>query len=122
MAENGPRPETMHFKPNGRVPNSRFPVLLYRGAVAPGEGSDLADTIEAMTPSPALIRVPPTVTSCTLRTSAGKYCERKCRSVSAADENVKGASSREVVYVVTFLASSFQRSTTAGSLTTSICR
>jgi uncharacterized protein YjlB len=47
MAEQGPRLETLNFKPNGRVPNSRFPVLLYRGAVAPVAGGDLADAIEA---------------------------------------------------------------------------
>ncbi|QEH34559.1 hypothetical protein OJF2_31000 [Aquisphaera giovannonii] len=49
MAEPGIRPETLQFKPNGRVPNSRFPVLLYRGGVsqAPGAGGDLADAIEA---------------------------------------------------------------------------
>ena len=47
MEESGPRPETLHFKPNGRVPNSRFPVLLYRGAVAPDASGDLADAIEA---------------------------------------------------------------------------
>ena len=47
MAENGPRPETLRFEPIGRVPNSRFPVLLYRGAFAPEAGVDLADAIEA---------------------------------------------------------------------------
>jgi uncharacterized protein YjlB len=47
MAEHGPRLETMSFKPTGRVPNSRYPVLLYRGAVAPEGGGDLADAIEA---------------------------------------------------------------------------
>ena len=46
MAEHGPRPETLHFKPNGRVPNSRFPVLLYRGVVTSATGVDLADAIE----------------------------------------------------------------------------
>ena len=46
MAESGPRPETLQFKPNGRVPNSRFPVLLYRGAVTSDAGVDLADAIE----------------------------------------------------------------------------
>src|SRR3954462_13682007 len=46
MAESGLRPETMQFQPNGRVPNSRFPVLLYRGVVAPEVGGDLADAIE----------------------------------------------------------------------------
>src|SRR5215207_10025320 len=37
MADSGPRLETMQFQPNGRVPNSRFPVLLYRGAVTAGD-------------------------------------------------------------------------------------
>jgi uncharacterized protein YjlB len=46
MAESGPRLETLQFKPNGRVPNSRFPVLLYRGAVTADAGVDLADAIE----------------------------------------------------------------------------
>ncbi|WP_165229170.1 hypothetical protein [Aquisphaera insulae] len=48
MAEGKPRLETLHFGPGGRVPNSRFPVLLYRGGVSPSvEGGDLADAIEA---------------------------------------------------------------------------
>jgi uncharacterized protein YjlB len=47
MAEREHRLETLRFKPNGRVPNSRFPVLLYRGAVTPDGGGDLADAIEA---------------------------------------------------------------------------
>ncbi len=46
MAESGPRLETLQFKPNGRVPNSRFPVLLYRGVVKAEAGVDLADAIE----------------------------------------------------------------------------
>ena len=46
MAEHGPRVESMSFKPNGRVPNSRYPVLLYGGAVATEGGGDLADAIE----------------------------------------------------------------------------
>jgi sulfopropanediol 3-dehydrogenase len=46
MAEQGPRPETLQFKPNGRVPNSRFPVLIYRAAATAGTGEDLADAIE----------------------------------------------------------------------------
>ena len=41
------RPETMQFKPDGEVPNSRFPVLLYRGAVAAEPGADLTDAVEA---------------------------------------------------------------------------
>ncbi|QDV39124.1 hypothetical protein [Tautonia plasticadhaerens] len=47
MIAGGPRLETMHFGPEGRVPNSRFPVLLYRGAVGPEPGGDLADELEA---------------------------------------------------------------------------
>jgi uncharacterized protein YjlB len=47
MAKDHPRPDTMSFKPNGLVPNSRYPVLIYRGALAPDGGSDLADAIEA---------------------------------------------------------------------------
>jgi uncharacterized protein YjlB len=46
MAEGYARLETLQFEPNGRVPNSRFPVLLYRGAIASSAGSDLADVIE----------------------------------------------------------------------------
>ncbi len=47
MAERGPRLETLNFKPNGLVPNSRFPVLIHRAAVTAGAGVDLADAIEA---------------------------------------------------------------------------
>ena len=47
MAEQAHRPETLPFGPNGRVPNSRYPVLIHRGAVAAGPGVDLADAIEA---------------------------------------------------------------------------
>jgi len=47
MAETGPRLETLYFKPNGRVPNSRFPVLIHRGAIKAADGVDLADAIEA---------------------------------------------------------------------------
>ena len=47
MAERGPRLETLQFKPNGRVPNSRFPVLIHRAAVTADAGVDLADAIEA---------------------------------------------------------------------------
>jgi uncharacterized protein YjlB len=46
MAEQGLRPETLRFQPNGRVPNSRFPVLIYRAAVKPAAGVDHADAIE----------------------------------------------------------------------------
>jgi uncharacterized protein YjlB len=46
MTELHPRLETLQFKPNGRVPNSRFPVLIHRGAVTAAAGVDLADVIE----------------------------------------------------------------------------
>jgi uncharacterized protein YjlB len=38
--------ETLFLGPNGRVPNSRFPVLVHRGAVAPGE--DAPSAVEAL--------------------------------------------------------------------------
>ena len=46
MAEDGYRLETLRFGPNGRVPNSRFPVLVHRGAVATGTGADPAGAFE----------------------------------------------------------------------------
>ena len=46
MAELDPRLETLQFKPNGLVPNSRFPVLIHRAVVTAGAGVDLADAIE----------------------------------------------------------------------------
>jgi uncharacterized protein YjlB len=46
MAEKANRLETLQFKPNGLVPNSRFPVLIHRAAVTAGAGGDLADAIE----------------------------------------------------------------------------
>ena len=46
MAEQSSRLETLYFKPNGRVPNSRFPVLIHRAAVNVATGADLADAIE----------------------------------------------------------------------------
>ncbi|APW59797.1 cupin domain-containing protein [Paludisphaera borealis] len=46
MAETNPRLETLYFKPNGRVPNSRFPVLIHRGVIKAAAGVDLADAIE----------------------------------------------------------------------------
>jgi len=39
-------PETLSFPPNGRVPNSRFPLLVHRGAISPGE--DAEGALEAM--------------------------------------------------------------------------
>ncbi|WP_435009218.1 hypothetical protein P12x_000468 [Tundrisphaera lichenicola] len=47
MSEPTSRIETLQFQPNGRVPNSRFPVLIHRGAVKAEAGEDLADAIEA---------------------------------------------------------------------------
>ena len=46
MAASELRLETLHFKPRGKVPNSRFPVLLYRRAIAAHAGVDLVDAIE----------------------------------------------------------------------------
>ncbi len=42
-----PAPETLRFTDDGRIPNSRFPVLLYR-AVLPPETEDLAATFETL--------------------------------------------------------------------------
>jgi uncharacterized protein YjlB len=47
MPETNPHLETLYFKPNGRVPNSRFPVLIHRGVIKAADGVDLADAIEA---------------------------------------------------------------------------
>jgi uncharacterized protein YjlB len=47
MAESGPRLETLQLKPNGVVPNSRLPVLIYRGAMKAEAGVDLTDVVEA---------------------------------------------------------------------------
>ena len=38
MSEKANRLETLQFKPNGLVPNSRFPVLIHRAAVTAGGG------------------------------------------------------------------------------------
>jgi uncharacterized protein YjlB len=46
MSEKATRLETLQFKSNGLVPNSRFPVLIHRAAVKTGAGGDLADAIE----------------------------------------------------------------------------
>lgn len=40
-------PETLAFGQNGMVPNSRFPVLIYRSAVTADTGTDAADVIMA---------------------------------------------------------------------------
>ncbi|WP_165250467.1 hypothetical protein [Paludisphaera soli] len=47
MAEHGRRIETLSFKPNGKVPNSRFPVLIHRAGIKAPPGVDMADAIEA---------------------------------------------------------------------------
>src|SRR3982074_1435190 len=47
MTTTTPYLETLFFKPNGRVPNSRLPVLIYRNGVAAEVGADLADVLEA---------------------------------------------------------------------------
>ena len=46
MPETRPRVETLQFPPSGRVPNSRFPVLIHRACVKAADGIDLADAIE----------------------------------------------------------------------------
>ena len=46
MTEDGYRVETLQFGPVGRVPNSRFPVLMHRGAVAADPDTDPAGAIE----------------------------------------------------------------------------
>lgn len=40
------RLETITFKPKGKVPNSRFPVLIYRGAIPASAGGTVADALE----------------------------------------------------------------------------
>jgi uncharacterized protein YjlB len=47
MTEDGYRPETLSSSPNGMVPNSRLPVLIYRDAVKADQDTDLASAIEA---------------------------------------------------------------------------
>lgn len=47
MAEAGSRLETLSLKPNGRVPNSRLPVLIYRAAIKADGSADLTDVVEA---------------------------------------------------------------------------
>jgi uncharacterized protein YjlB len=41
------RLETLNFKPTAKVPNSRFPVLIYRGAISASAGGSIADALEA---------------------------------------------------------------------------
>ena len=40
------RLETLQFKPNGRVPNSRYPVLIHRAGVTAPAAADLPDVME----------------------------------------------------------------------------
>ena len=40
------RLEMLQFKPNGRVPNSRYPVLIHRGGVTAPPGVELPDVME----------------------------------------------------------------------------
>jgi uncharacterized protein YjlB len=40
------RLETLNFKPTNKVPNSRFPVLIYRGAISATVGKAIADVLE----------------------------------------------------------------------------
>ena len=47
MPESEYRIETLQSKPKGRVPNSRLPVLIYRGAVRADSEADPASAIEA---------------------------------------------------------------------------
>jgi uncharacterized protein YjlB len=38
MAPNTPQPETLHFKDDGKIPNSKFPLILYRkGFISTGK-------------------------------------------------------------------------------------
>lgn len=46
MTEDGYHVETLQFSPAGRAPNSRFPVLIHRGAVAADPDADPASAIE----------------------------------------------------------------------------
>lgn len=46
MAEDGYRVEALQFGPAGRVPNSRFPVLIHRGAVTADPDADPASAFE----------------------------------------------------------------------------
>ena len=46
MSESNHRIETLPSKPAGNVPNSRLPVLIHRGAVVAGPGTDPASALE----------------------------------------------------------------------------
>lgn len=46
-ASPAPAPETLRFADDGRIPNSRLPVLVYRGVLPPGT-KDPAATFEAL--------------------------------------------------------------------------
>jgi uncharacterized protein YjlB len=41
-------PETHRFEDDGRVPNSRLPLLIHRRAAAPGDGEDPAGAFERL--------------------------------------------------------------------------
>ena len=45
MAKDGYRVEALRFSPKEAAPNSRFPLLVYRGAVTLDPGTDPAETI-----------------------------------------------------------------------------
>jgi len=47
MEDSSPRLEILTFKPNGLVPNSRFPVLIHRGVIRAEPGAEFADAVEA---------------------------------------------------------------------------
>jgi hypothetical protein len=47
MTSRGTYCETLCLQPNGRVPNSCLPVLIFRTAVKSEDGEDLADVLEA---------------------------------------------------------------------------
>ena len=36
MAQTANQPETFYFKDDGKIPNNRLPLLLYRGALSNG--------------------------------------------------------------------------------------
>ena len=46
MTRDGYRVESLQLCPAGRVPNSRFPVLIHREAVTAAPGTDPASAIE----------------------------------------------------------------------------
>jgi uncharacterized protein YjlB len=40
MKSNGPQPKSLLFADDGRIPNSRYPVLIYRGCFSGARGVD----------------------------------------------------------------------------------